>query len=378
MRDKMPVEKRFLEVSYYLKSYEIQIGYGFISHAFLLKIIKDTPLEDCVLFVDETVLMMYPEFFKEFQVFVVPSGERSKSIEYYSKALSAMCEFGIPRGGLIIAIGGGVVGDLAGFVAATYMRGIRYIQVPTTLLAMVDSSVGGKVAVNLKEGKNLVGAFHQPDRVYIDLAFLKTLPPRALSSGMAEIIKYAFGFDKLLLEGLMDNEPIFAIVEGITKEHTTAINHLMDTIHRCLTIKSNLVAEDQFDQGNRQLLNFGHTIGHAIESYYGYERFTHGEAVAIGIAAKLKIAYEEGVITEHAFNRYFNFIEAQGLPISLGESTRDVLTDILSLIKLDKKAKHNTINWVALKDIGVLEIRKEPFETLKQRFMEALDENGQV
>lgn len=378
MRDKMPVEKRFLEVSYQLKAYEIQIGYGFISHAFLLKIIKDTPLEDCVFFVDETVLMMYRELFKEFQVFVVPSGELSKSIEYYSKALSSMCAFGIPRSGLILAIGGGVVGDLAGFVAATYMRGIGYIQIPTTLLAMVDSSVGGKVAVNLKEGKNLVGAFHQPDCVYIDLTFLRTLPSRELSSGMAEIIKYAFGFDKLLLEGLIGNDSIFAIVEGIAKESVTAIKCLMDIIHRCLTIKSNLVAEDQFDQGNRQLLNFGHTIGHAIESYYGYQRYTHGEAVAIGIVGKLKIAYVEGVISEQALMRYIKYIETQGLPIALSESSEEVLADILSLIKLDKKADHNAISWVALKDIGLLEIRREPFETLKQKFAEALDGNGKV
>ena len=378
MRDKMHLERRVLEVSYSLKSYEIHIGYGFISHAFLLSIIGDKPLDDCVFFVDENVLELYPELFKDFQIIEVPSGELSKSIGNYSKALSTLCEFGISRSGLIIAIGGGVVGDLAGFIAATYMRGINYIQVPTTLLAIVDSSVGGKVAVNLKEGKNLAGAFHQPKCVYIDLRFLTTLPSRELSSGMAEVIKYAFGFDKFLLEGLIENESIFSMADGIKKERIASIELLMDIVHRCLAIKSNLVAEDQFDQGNRQLLNFGHTLGHAIESYYGYERFTHGEAVAIGIVAKLKIAYEEGILSKQTLKRYIDFIETQKLPISLGESSSEVLTDILVQIKLDKKADHNTITWVALKDIGALELRKEPFETIKQKFMEALDGNGKV
>lgn len=324
--------------------------------------LTDENMSDCVIITDENVASLYSEMLDGLKWIAVPYGEASKSMTWYEIILEKMINLGITRKGLVVAFGGGVVGDLAGFVAATYMRGIRLIQVPTTLLAMVDSSVGGKVAINLKGGKNLVGAFYQPERVQINAEFLRTLSKREWSNGMAEVIKYAVGFDIPLIE----------LLEGDVDQDMDEI------ILRCVQIKSDIVMRDERDQGERNLLNFGHTIGHAIESYFEYDKYLHGEAVAVGIAAKSKLALMDGAISKVEYERIINLLEKFDLPIRLplAEMTDEAsfLLDLLGGTLHDKKALPDQIRWIGLKALGRLEIRLEPTEEAIVRFLGGLRE----
>ncbi|HAS73028.1 MAG TPA: 3-dehydroquinate synthase [Clostridiales bacterium UBA8960] len=310
-----------------------------ICHDHLLREYCDQEnLGDVVIITDENLALHYRGLLEGFKSIVVPSGEPSKTLNAYASVLEKMVEFGITRKGLVLAFGGGVIGDLAGFVAATYMRGIRLIQVPTTLLAMVDSSIGGKVAVNLPNGKNLVGTFYQPDVVHINPNFLKTLPKREWSNGIAEVIKYAVGFDASLMD----------LLENAMEEHLEVM------IYKCVKIKADIVMQDEKDEGIRNLLNFGHTLGHAIEHYYDYARFLHGEAVAIGIAAKTRIAFQEQLISAVELSRVLNLLRKYDLPTSLEAHS---LHAVLSGIKHDKKAASDKAIWIGLKSLGELEVR---------------------
>lgn len=201
----------------------------------------------------------------------LPAGEETKSFFTLPEVYNALLDFNLTRSDLIITLGGGVIGDLGGFVASTYLRGVSFVQIPTSLLAQVDSSVGGKVAVDLEKGKNLVGSFYHPRLVLIDPLVLKTLEKRFLIDGMAEVIKYGCIKDNTLFEYLNNTDVI------------EVINNIGTIIHRCCDIKREVVEKDEKDTGERMLLNFGHTIGHAIEQYYNYSKYTHGESVAIGM-----------------------------------------------------------------------------------------------
>lgn len=333
-----------------------------LSPALLRDCLADENVSDCIVITDETVASVYSEMLDGLRWIAVPCGETSKSMSWYEGILEKMLDFGITRKGLVVAFGGGVVGDLAGFVAATYMRGIRLIQVPTTLLAMVDSSVGGKVAINLKGGKNLVGTFYQPERVYVNSAFLRTLSKREWSNGMAEVIKYAVGFDVRLM----------SLLEGDVDQS------MDDIIFRCVQIKTEIVMRDEMDQGERSLLNFGHTIGHAIESYYAYDTYLHGEAVAIGIAAKSKLAFLEGTISQFEHERILNLLEKFALPVRLALTEvgdeEAFLIDLLKGTIHDKKALTDQIRWIGIKRLGQLEIRVQPTEEAIRQFIGGLRE----
>ena len=267
--------------------------------------------EDYVIITDENLFHIYGDVLKSLNVLVIEAGEGSKSLSTYQRLLEALVAMGLTRKGDIIALGGGVVGDLAGFVAATYLRGVRFIQMPTTLLAMVDSSVGGKVAVNLPSGKNLVGAFYQPSQVYVDPTWLKTLPMREWSNGMAEVIKYGLAFDRPLYDQICDLSP------DLMKLGDSDRATLIQIIKRCIQIKMDIVVEDETDQNKRNLLNFGHTVGHAIEHAYAYTDYLHGEAIAIGMAVQLKLAYRAGRVTETDVLRYLQWCERWGLPAQI-------------------------------------------------------------
>lgn len=269
--------------------------------------------------------------------YVVPHGELSKDFQVLPGIYSAMLAAGMTRSDLVIALGGGVIGDLAGFAASSYLRGISFVQIPTSLLAQVDSSVGGKVAVDLPQGKNLVGAFYQPKLVLIDPEVLDTLPEKFVNDGMGEVIKYGCIFDQELFASLA-SAGSFA---GLKPQ-------LEEIIYKCVDCKRKVVEEDQFDVGRRMLLNFGHTLAHTIEQHFHYERESHGEAVAIGMYQISRIAEEKGLTKEGTAEAIKEILECYQLPSSCGLSM-DVLLDA---IHVDKKNLNGHLNVVLLHELG--------------------------
>ena len=282
----------------------------------------------------------------EVHAFVIEPGEHSKSGETYLALVGALAEMTLTRADGIIALGGGVVGDLAGFAAATYLRGIKVIQVPTTLLAAVDSSVGGKTAINLPEGKNLVGAFHQPALVWQDTSLLDTLPEALYLDGMAEVIKYGIIADSDLFQKLQN--------PAYTREH------LDDIITTCVSIKKRFVEEDEHDTGIRQMLNFGHTIGHAIEIASDFS-ISHGMAVAKGMAYMAEIAKGQGWCSEETTTAIVDLLKAYGYDLTIGYQ-RKVLYDIM---KTDKKRKGAFIDIVVPQTIGTSVLKRITTEELE-------------
>lgn len=268
---------------------------------------------------------------------VLPHGETTKSFQSLPQIYEAMLNAKISRSDLVIALGGGVIGDLAGFTASSYLRGIRLVQIPTSLLAQVDSSVGGKVAVDLPQGKNLVGAFYHPKLVLIDPDTLNTLPKRYINDGMGEVIKYGCIKDAALFD-ILKSRTSFADLSDI----------LSEIIFKCVDIKRQVVEKDQFDTGERMLLNFGHTLAHTIEQYYHYERESHGEAVAIGMYQISKIAEQLGLTAPGTSKTIQNVLVTYGLPYEC----QLPMKDLLGAIKLDKKNLNNNLNVILLHQIG--------------------------
>jgi 3-dehydroquinate synthase len=272
----------------------------------------------------------------------VPAGEKSKRIAVVEKCYDQLAAHRLERKSFIVALGGGVVGDLAGFVAATYLRGIPFVQVPTTLLAQVDSSVGGKTGVNLKAGKNLVGAFYQPQLVLCDLDTLKTLPKREYISGLAEVVKYGIIYDAILFARLERNLPKLLQRDAVT---------LAAVVARCCEIKADVVGQDETESGLRAILNFGHTIGHAIENSSGYGKFLHGEAISIGQVAAAKLSQKILGLPANDVERITNLFQRAGLPvkIKLNPVQRKKL---FAAMKLDKKVSGGEIKFVLAEKIG--------------------------
>jgi 3-dehydroquinate synthase len=269
----------------------------------------------------------------------VPSGESSKAIDRFEMLLHRLAEQKISRSGTIIALGGGVIGDLAGFVAATYLRGINFVQVPTTLLAMVDSSVGGKTGVNLPEGKNLVGAFHQPRLVVADLDTLATLPACEFEAGMAEVIKYGAIRDKALFD---------RVIRGVKPQDAD----LAEIVEKCVAIKARIVERDECEtKGERALLNFGHTLGHAIEQAGGYTRYLHGQAIALGMRAAAWLSRQAAGLSQEDARDLEVALIANQLPVMLD---KEVATSaILAALGNDKKVAADGGNrWVLLEQLG--------------------------
>jgi 3-dehydroquinate synthase len=278
----------------------------------------------------------------------VPESEKSKSLDmakYLYKQISGISQM---RNPVIFAFGGGVVGDLAGFVAATYRRGVEYIQIPTTLLAQVDSSIGGKVGVDLSFGKNLIGAFYQPLLVLDNTTLLKTLPKRQIQSGMSEVIKY----------GVISDRKLFQFIENNLQDCLNLESNVAQFIvERCCRIKAKVVSKDEKDStGIRVILNFGHTLGHALEAATGYKKFTHGEAISVGMAFACRLSTNLGVLKQAESNRIVKLLEKVHLPIAVkGVSRRDVM----KAMSLDKKFIAGKSRWVLPIMIGKAIVKEE-------------------
>ena len=273
------------------------------------------------------------------QILTVPDGEHTKKLSQIEKLYNQLLELQCDRSTMLIAMGGGVIGDITGFLAATFMRGIKYIQIPTTLLAMIDSSIGGKTGINLEKGKNLVGAIYQPQAVLIDPEILATLPTRELISGFGEMLKYGLIKDINFFELLSDSNFIFELNDNKKVEEAIAIS---------CEIKAKIVTKDEREQGLRQILNFGHTIGHAFEIFGNYELLKHGEAVAYGMLCSSWISCKNDLISENEFEQIESIIRNISLP-KLPSLPKE---QMLELIRRDKKFKNGKLNFVLLNGIG--------------------------
>lgn len=294
---------------------------------------------------------------RELSTLVLPDGEAQKTLANFALIMDTLVEGGFHRDSAIVALGGGVIGDLAGFAAACYQRGISYAQVPTTLLAQVDSSVGGKTAVNHPGGKNLIGAFHQPNCVIIDTTTLKTLPTRELTAGLAEIIKY----------GLILDADFF----GWLEDHMAALKRLespsvIRAIQRSCAIKAAIVAEDERESGRRTLLNLGHTFGHAIEAATGYGEWLHGEAVGVGLLLAARLSELTGTFAATDVSRTAKLVAGAGLPTSIDGLAVETLLDLMAM---DKKTLAGRLRLVVLRSIGESDVISDPPRKLLEQVL---------
>jgi shikimate kinase/3-dehydroquinate synthase len=337
------------------QSYPVFVGYGLLDK--LGEKIKKAALSGTITIIsDENVFSLYGTEVEGilksagFAVnsFVVTPGEETKGMDYATKIYDFLVEHRAERDDIIIALGGGMVGDLAGFVAATFLRGMPWIQVPTSLVAMVDASIGGKVAVNHPEGKNLIGAFYQPNLVLADPHTLATLPQRELTSGWAEVIKHGLILDEEFARFLESN------VNKLTKLEPELLTR---AIASSSAIKARVISQDEKErEGKRTILNYGHTIAHGLEAATQYKRFLHGEAVAIGMVGAAKLSQRLGLLPSAAVERQQALLRKFGLPT--GFSGLD-LTEITRAMELDKKTKEKAIRWVLLQDIGRTLVRSD-------------------
>lgn len=291
-------------------------------------------------------------------VHAVPAGEASKSLECASELWDWLVSERAERGDLVVALGGGVVGDLAGWVAATYLRGMHLVQLPTTLLAQVDSSIGGKTGINHPRAKNLIGAFYPPDLTLVNTAFLATLPDRELRSGWAEVIKTALIADPALFKFLLGHGPALRRLEA---------DPLAVVVGRCAGLKLEVVTEDPREAGRRAILNYGHTLGHALEAVTGYGVLSHGEAVAIGMRAAAHIAVDMALLEPRVAELQAKAVREFGLP----EAAPALRVErVLDAMKLDKKVRSGGLRWVLLRDIGRPELRPDVPPELVRRAVE--------
>jgi len=274
------------------------------------------------------------------EIIVLQDEEIAKSLNGLEKIFSMLIELGCDRSSTFLALGGGVVGDVTGFVAAIFMRGVDYIQIPTTLLAMVDSSIGGKTGVNLKEGKNLVGAIWQPRAVVIDPDLLVSLPKREISSAMGEVLKYGVILDRQLFHVIAEN-----INDLLSLSNYDLLEHV---ICRCVKIKADIIAKDEREGDKRRILNFGHTIGHALESYFGFNIIRHGEAVAYGMLVASNISLSKLKINKDEVKVLFQTIKKLSLP----KLPKFSSNKIISIMNNDKKVKDGKINFILIEKIG--------------------------
>jgi 3-dehydroquinate synthase len=333
-----------LNVELGARAYPILIGAGLCSDAQVLG--AQLPDRDLLLVSNTTVGPLYapavlralPD--RRIVEVLLPDGEQHKILGNVARVLDVLVANRFGRDCVVVALGGGVVGDLAGFAAATYQRGVAFVQLPTTLLAQVDSAVGGKTGVNHPGGKNLIGAFHQPRCVISDTATLATLPVRELRAGLAEVIKYGLVFDIDFLQWLEQN------IDALLKLEPEALAH---AIHRCCDLKAQVVIRDEREQGDRALLNLGHTFGHAIESATGYSQWLHGEAVAVGMLVAADMSRSIGLLSSHDVQRVRDLLERTGLPAG---APRIGAQRALEFMRMDKKARAGRIRLVLLERLG--------------------------
>lgn len=334
------------------RSYEIRLGTGILARE-TQHVADQLGLTRAVLITDDhvetlhavTVAEALSDAGVEVDLIVVDAGESSKSVATAERLWQQLLEANVDRKSVVFAIGGGVIGDLAGFIAATFARGLAFVQVPTTLLAQVDSSVGGKVAINLPAAKNMIGAFWQPLAVLIDTQVLLTLPEREYRSGLAEVVKY----------GVIQDELFFAYLEA----HISAIlarDHdvLRHIVARCCQLKAEVVQDDEREQsGRRAILNYGHTFGHALEAVTGYEQFLHGEAISIGMLCASRLAESLQLVDARFTARQCQLLTALGLPVSLPPV--DVM-QLLAAMQQDKKVAHGKLKFVLPVRMGHVEL----------------------
>lgn len=353
-----------LKVELGTRSYPILIGAGLLAQAEVFK--PHMPGRDVLIVSNTTVAPLYLPALaaglanqRRLEV-ILPDGEVHKTLENASRVLDVLISNRFGRDATVVALGGGVVGDLAGFVAACYQRGVAFVQVPTTLLAQVDSAVGGKTAVNHAGGKNLIGAFHQPVAVISDIAALGTLPPRELRAGLAEVIKY----------GLMCDAPLFDWLEAHLDELLAGKDEaLAHVVRRSCEIKAMIVARDEREErGDRALLNLGHTFGHAVESATGYRKWLHGEAVGAGLVMAAALSRELGLVSPEELVRVHGLIERAGLPTrSAGVAPEAVLEHM----RIDKKVLGGRLRLVLLRRIGNAFLTADYSEDALERMLRA-------
>jgi len=346
------------------RSYPISIGEGLLSQAELFKAaIKGKKI---MIVSNETVAPLYlarcKETLTDFQIdeIILPDGEQFKNLHTFEIILTALLSNKHARDTTIIALGGGVIGDMAGFAAACYQRGVPFIQVPTTVLSQVDSSVGGKTAVNHPLGKNMIGAFYQPQSVIIDIDCLKTLPVREFAAGMAEVIKYGIIYDQAFFIWLAEN------VTAIKTLQPAAIIYM---IKRCCEIKAEIVSLDEKEGGIRALLNLGHTFGHAIEAEQGYGNWLHGEAVAAGMVLAAKTALKLGLIESSKIDKIILLIKQFDLPVKAPENM--FYDQFAEHMQLDKKVLDGKLRLILPTSIGSCEIFDNVSETVLRGVIES-------
>jgi len=305
----------------------------------------------CAVVTNTTIASIYPSYIDALKselgcaVHAIPDGEKYKTVETWSGILDALVAARLDRGSVVVAFGGGVVGDMAGFAAACFMRGIDCVQIPTTLLAMVDSSVGGKTGVDHPQGKNMIGAFHQPAAVWIDIGFLDTLPRREFVAGYAEAFKYAFIGGREAFAYIMDNRDAILRAEPAP---------LMECVERSVRIKAAVVGRDEREAGARALLNFGHTFAHAIERHYGFEGLLHGEAVLWGMVCAVELAKSAGALPRDYWGDFDKILD--GLPLPPPPSD-PVPGEIYEAMLADKKMKSGALRFVLPVAPGESEVR---------------------
>ncbi|MFX0549316.1 3-dehydroquinate synthase [Hathewaya histolytica] len=305
-------------------------------------------------FYGEKIINLLEESGFSVKLVKIKPGEESKSLDMASYLYGELLDFKLSRSNLIISLGGGVVGDLTGFVASTYLRSVPYIQIPTSLLAQIDSSIGGKVAVNLEQGKNLIGSFYHPRKVIIDPLVLNTLDKRFIKDGMGEVIKYGcIKSDKLFYNLLKYNS---------LEELKENMNYI---IHTCCTIKKEVVEKDEKDNGIRMILNFGHTLGHAIEKYFNYEKYTHGEAVALGMYCITKNSETLGYTKKGTSELIKQILKKY--EIDFNTPSMDI-TKVLECVTLDKKVMSKYINLILLRELGEAFIEKVDIANIERFF----------
>lgn len=329
------------------KNYTITIDNGFESFKTqVLPIITD---DSVAIITDSNVAPLYLEQLKSIltgktvHTYIMPAGEENKNAENYINIVNFLAKVGLNRKSTVIGLGGGVVGDISAFSASTFMRGVRYIAVPTTLLSMVDSSVGGKTGIDLDGGKNLLGTFYQPDAVYINVEALKSLPEREITSGLGEIMKYAFIDCRITTSDVL------------IKDYTSLIV-------KSLKIKRDIVERDERESGERMLLNFGHTIGHAIEKLYDY-KVSHGECVIKGMAYAIKISNKYGYLSDEEVQFVIDYLKISGVDLEVPFSKEE----IISVMKSDKKASGDSVNFVFAKGLFNVFVKKVKFSEILEK-----------
>jgi 3-dehydroquinate synthase len=358
------------------RSYQIQISPGLL--AGIADRLEEMQADKAVIITDNLVYSLYGKPIIsslkkkniKYKVIKIPVGEEQKKINTVVKMYDKLVDFQLPRDGVVIALGGGVIGDIAGFVAATYMRGVKLVQVPTTLLAQVDSAVGGKTGVNHPRGKNMIGSFYQPKMVIIDVLTLLTLPQKEVETGLAEVVKYGIIEDESFFNFLEKNSHLLNAKAFKNKKAIPGIMKVWETIvEESCKIKAKVVSEDEREEtGRRMILNLGHTFGHAFEALTNYSRYRHGEAVSIGLVAASRLAERMKLIKSEQVAKIIGLLKALNLPVTVDNLP---VNKVLESLNIDKKVRQNKINFVVPTAIGKVKIIDQaPLSAVKKVLIE--------